>query len=95
MDLTGLRAECLSALGRGLDGDPGGGDGDMASTVASTDDASVVTSIDAVSTGTLTDAASNGAVFGAFVVARWADSTAAVDSVVVADFMVVVVVDKR
>jgi hypothetical protein len=67
MDLTGLRAECLSALGRGLDGDPGGGDGDMASTVTSTDTASDV------------------AVLGAFVVARWADSTAAVDSVVVAE----------
>jgi hypothetical protein len=86
MDLTGLQAECLSALGRGLDGDPGGGgDGDMASTVASTDDASVVTSIDAVSTVTSTDTASDVAGFGAFVVARWADSTAAVDSVVVAE----------
>jgi hypothetical protein len=35
-------------------------------------------------------------VFGAFVVvARWADSTAAVDSTVVADFTVVVGTDKR
>jgi hypothetical protein len=46
------------------------------------------------STVASTDDASDVAGFGAFVVARWADSTAAVDSVVVADFMVVVV-DKR
>jgi hypothetical protein len=96
MDLTGLRAGSLSALARGLDGAPGGRAGDVASTVASTADASGVTSIDAASTVTSTDAASTVAVFGAFVVvARWADSTAAVDSTVVADFTVVVGTDKR
>jgi hypothetical protein len=44
-----LRAECLSAQARGLDGDPGGGAGDTGSTVGSTDDASGVTSVDAAS----------------------------------------------
>jgi hypothetical protein len=62
----------------------------VTSTVASTADASGVTSIDAASTVTSTDAASDVAVFGAFVGARWADSTAAVHSTVVADFTVVV-----
>lgn len=96
MDLTGLRAEGLSALARGLDGDPGGGGQDAASIVASTDDDSGVTSIDATSTITSTDAASVVAVFGAFVVARCAaDSMAAVDSAVLADFMAVVDTDKR
>jgi hypothetical protein len=80
MDLTGLRAECLSALGRGSDGDAG-------STVASTDEASGVTSIDAVSIVTSTDAASAVAVFGAFVAARWADSTAVVGFAVMAASM--------
>jgi hypothetical protein len=50
---------------------------------------------DAASTVTSTAAASDVVVFGAFVVARWADSTAAADSTVVADFMVVVDTDKR
>lgn len=77
-----------------MDGAPAGRAGDAASTVASTADASGVTSIDAASTVTSTDAASDVAVFGTFVVARWADSTVAVDSAVVADFMVVVDTDK-
>jgi hypothetical protein len=49
---------------------------------------------DAASTVASTADASGVAVFGAFVVARWADSTAAVDSTVVADFTVVVGTDK-
>jgi predicted secreted protein len=92
MDLAGLRAECLSALARGLDGDLGGGAGDA----ASTDDASGVTSIDAASTATSADAASDVAVFGVFVVAQLADFTVVVDSTVEVDSTAVVVdTDKR